>query len=80
MESELAERHFVFIPGRSFEILDELEADVDKCDISGAVAWKRIWREIPRAETDSREALYCYAVGRNTACGLISAPRKAWTP
>lgn len=57
IESELCFRRFAYVPTCKAEILDRMAHD-----------WEMIWAQFPLTKTDSQEAVYCYALGRNTAC------------
>jgi hypothetical protein len=61
IESELSERQFAFIPTvQAREILKLNDAATD--------SWAPIWKQVPKAEDDIRESVFCYVLERNTAC------------
>jgi hypothetical protein len=63
MESELRKRRFAFVPAKKAE---ELENVLDGND--QVQSWESIWIKIPATKDDIQEAVYCYALERNTAC------------
>jgi len=57
VEAELKYRRFTFVPMDKARLLDGVDA-----------AWESIWQKVPQSKTDAKEAVFCYALGRNTAC------------
>jgi hypothetical protein len=56
IEADLEKRAFVFILPEKAKLVREREAN-----------WKQVWEVIPKCKDDTKEALYCYALERNTA-------------
>jgi hypothetical protein len=54
---ELSSRRFAYVPVEKAKVLGAIEA-----------GWRPIWRRFQSVEEDSKEAVYCYALGRNNAC------------
>ena len=57
IRTELWERRFIYIPVPKAKLLIDIDKD-----------WAGVWGNFPKAEADSREAVYCYSLDRNTAC------------
>ncbi len=74
---ELRERQFAFVDSAKTVYVEELlgKPPTDLEIISrnrkpkkASAMWLRIWKLFPSAKYDCEEAVYCYALDRNTAC------------
>jgi hypothetical protein len=50
-------RRFAYVPDRKAQVSDKMGHE-----------WAKAWEKIPASKTDTQEAVYCYALDRNTAC------------
>jgi hypothetical protein len=57
IHGDLQKRRFAFVPPEKARVLDGMGHE-----------WSVIWSHILDSRTDSEEAVYCYALGRNDAC------------
>jgi hypothetical protein len=57
IQCDLKRRIFAFIPPAKAKTLEKIEEH-----------WAIVWDRFPEVKEDTREAVYCYALGRNTAC------------
>jgi hypothetical protein len=72
VEAEMRDRRFAHIELVKGEILSDLLGDPPSVPArdrqTAAPVWAYIWKSFPLAKEDCREAVYCYALERNTAC------------
>src|ERR1035437_6377080 len=72
IEAEMRDRRFAYIELAKGEILSDLLGDPPSIPArdrkAAAPVWAHIWKSFPLAKDDCREAVYCYALERNTAC------------
>lgn len=73
LEPELPERRFVSIDTRRNDLLSDLIGEAHGLKTFGEhekpnQVWPRIFEQFPSAKDECGEAVYCYALERNTAC------------
>jgi hypothetical protein len=69
LEPEMRDRRLVSIDTARGEYLDDLLGDPSDASDKEAAnpVWEHVWRRFPSAQYDCEEAVYCYALERNTA-------------
>jgi hypothetical protein len=69
LEFEMSHRRFVDIEEKKLDFLDGIQIEDGSAKVGPhSEAWFRIWQKFPSAKEESKEAVYCYALDRNTAC------------